>query len=409
MKLRTGKPLWLSQVTPLRRTRLSGLHTCDVAIIGAGITGALVAHQLLNAGLSVAMLDKRQAGFGSTAASTGLLLYQPDSSIGDLTRQHDQYTAQRVYELGRKAIRELGALVRHLHLDCGWDSKRTLYVASDPAGAALLKAEAKRTARIGFAAEVLSRERLRERYQIEFPAALAAAGSAQVNAFSLTRGVLRHAQQNSEFRLFQSTRVSSLRENRETITLRTQTGARVVSRHVVVAAGYESRRFVRSNLIRLYSTYVIASKPFPADRLRPIRDLMWETARPYFYLRTSADHRIIFGGHDEPFDTDSGRMRKLNRQTRRLEEQFALMFPDLAFKADYAWSGTFADTVDGLPCIGRKRAESRVFYALGYGGNGITFSQIAARILRDACLGQKNADTELFAFDRAPKARRRRR
>ncbi len=408
MKLRTGKPLWLSpKVIPLRHSRLSRIHTCDVAVIGAGITGALVAHQLLQAGLSVTLLDKRQAGYGSTAASTGLLLYQPDSSIRDLIRQHDQRTAKRVYELGRKAIRELGTLIRRLHLDCGWDAKRTLYVASDDAGAALLAQEAKRTLRLGFAVEALSAERLRDRRQLPFPAALAAAGSAQVNAFRLTRGVLQHAQLNPRFRLFQTTRVSSLCEQRDAITLRTHSGSRIVSRHVIVAAGYESRRFVRSKLIRLTSTYVIASKPFAAARLRPIRDLMWETARPYFYLRTSADHRVIFGGQDEAFDTDSGRVKKLNRKTRVLEEQFASLFPDLAFKADYAWSGTFAETVDGLPCIGPTRSGSRVLYALGYGGNGITFSQIAACILRDACLGRENADAELFGFDRAPRGRRR--
>ena len=75
-----------------------------MAIVGAGITGTLVAHQLLAAGLRVVMLDKRDPGHGSTAASTGLLLYQPDSSIADITRRHGRETARRVYELGRKAI-----------------------------------------------------------------------------------------------------------------------------------------------------------------------------------------------------------------------------------------------------------------------------------------------------------------
>ena len=134
-----------------------------------------------------------------------------------------------------------------------------------------------------------------------------------------------------------------------------------------------------------------------------------ETARPYFYLRTSKDHRIIFGGADEPFDTDSGRTRKLRRKTRELEQKFATLFPQLAFEADFAWSGTFAETTDGLPCIGPAKPGSRVLYALGYGGNGITFSQIAARLLRDACLGKSNADADLFRFQRLAKSHRIRR
>ena len=239
-----------------------------------------------------------------------------------------------------------------------------------------------------------------QRYGMAFPGALVASGAAQVNAFSLTRGVLQHLRQNPRLRLFQSTRITSIKERGDRVHLRTHRGVVVTAGRVIVAAGYESRRFVRSTLVRLRSTYVIASEPFPPARLERLRCLMWETARPYFYLRTSADHRIIFGGADEAFQKESLRERKLNLKTHELERQFATLFPDLAFEADYAWSGTFAETTDGLPCIGPANPGSRILYALGYGGNGITFSQIAARLLSDACRGRKNADAHLFAFTR---------
>ena len=75
---------------------------------------------------------------------------------------------------------------------------------------------------------------------------------------------------------------------------------------------------------------------------------MWETARPYFYLRTTADRRIVFGGLDDPFATPSRRDKKLPAKARALARLFARLFPSLAFEADYAWTGTFADTSDGL-------------------------------------------------------------
>ncbi|MEO6004029.1 MAG: FAD-binding oxidoreductase [Opitutus sp.] len=409
MKLRTGKPVWLeSKGVALPVSRLSRAFTrCDVAIIGAGITGALVADQLLRAGLDVVMVDKRRAGFGSTAASTGLLMIQPDSSIGELTRLHDRRTARRVYQLGQRAIQDLGRLTRELKLDCGWAARRTLYVASNQRGAAMLRAERKRSQRIGFPVETMTAERLRRDYGLSFSAGLSAAGAAQVNALQLTRGVLRRAQRNPKFALFQNTRVTSLREERDEVELRTHDRRTIQARFVVVAAGYESRQFVRSGLVRLRSTYVIASKPFPPARLQPLRALMWETARPYFYLRTTADHRIIFGGRDDAFDTQSGQRRRLRRKTRELEAQFSQLWPELAFEAEFAWSGTFAETTDGLPCIGPKVPGSRVYYALGYGGNGITFSQIAARLLRDACTGKKNPDAALFGFRRLRSGRHR--
>ena len=409
MDLRTGKPLWLEHApAPLRRRRLRGDVDCDVAIVGAGITGTLVAHQLLAAGLRVVMLEKGEAGRGSTAASTGLLLYQPDSSIAELTRRHGRRAARRIYELGREAIRELGALARELAPAGRWKSKRTLYFASDPPAAAFLRAEARRTRALGFPVQPLSAAEVRKRYAVEFPAALSAPGSAQIHAFAFARAVLRDCLRDRRFRLFQQTRVRSVRENRDSVTLTTAQGGRVRARHVVIAAGYASGRFVQSKLVRLHSTYVIASRPFPRAALEPLRCLMWETARPYFYLRTTADRRIVFGGEDEHFANASRRDRKLKQKTRRLEARFAALFPRLAFRAEYAWTGTFAETTDGLPCIGAKTPGSRVLFALGYGGNGITFSQIAARLLRDACTGKNNPDAAWFAFNRLNKGPRRR-
>lgn len=401
MDLRTGDPVWLAdEPDDLNFPALRKDAVCDVAIVGAGISGALAAHQLIESGQRVIVLDKRALGRGSTAASTGLLMYQTDSSIVDLSRWHGGRNARRVYQLGRKAVRELGVLTRTLQQSCGFENKRALYLASKPGDTPLLKKEARRYREMHFSAAVLNRRILAKKFGIEGPAALASASSAQVNAFQLTRAIFRHHRRDRRLRMFQDSHVVGLREDFRGAELRLSTGHRVRARSVIVAAGYEAGAFVESDLVQLHSTYVIASKPFPNKPLWPTECLMWETARPYFYLRTTPDHRIVFGGCDEPFSNPSRRDKLLKAKTRQLEAQFADLFPALAFRAEFAWTGTFAETSDGLPCIGPTVTGSRVFYALGYGGNGITFSQIAARILHDLCLEKTNADAALFRFDR---------
>ena len=69
-------------------------------------------------------------------------------------------------------------------------------------------------------------------------------------------------------------------------------------------------------------------------------------------------------------------------------------------KADFSWAGAFAVTKDGLPYIGSVRNGRTRIFALGYGGNGITFSAIAAEIIRDMLLKKNNKNTELFGFNR---------
>ncbi len=72
-----------------------------------------------------------------------------------------------------------------------------------------------------------------------------------------------------------------------------------------------------------------------------------------------------------------------------------------------AWAGTFAQTRDGLPYIGQLSAYPCCYFALGYGGNGITFSLIAAQIIRDEILKLHNSASRLFSFERAGNVKRK--
>ena len=106
------------------------------------------------------------------------------------------------------------------------------------------------------------------------------------------------------------------------------------------------------------------------------------------------------GGKDIPFSNPIKRDKLLNTKTKQLEKAFTKLFPKLQFKTDFSWAGTFASTKDGLPYIGSIRQRPHTFFALGYGGNGITFSVAAAAIIKDMLIGKKNEDAAIFKFDR---------
>jgi glycine/D-amino acid oxidase-like deaminating enzyme len=130
------------------------------------------------------------------------------------------------------------------------------------------------------------------------------------------------------------------------------------------------------------------------------RALMWETARPYFYARTTTDGRAIVGGADLPFKGVSKLERVQDKQTQRVAGQFAALLPDLRFDVDWSWAGAFAGTDDGLPYIGVPPEFPNGYVALGNGANGVVFSYIAARLLVDAFVGRENPDAELFRLGR---------
>src|SRR5262249_37553755 len=156
--------------------------------------------------------------------------------------------------------------------------------------------------------------------------------------------------------------------------------------------------YLPRKVVRLKSTFALASEPVAHFPGWWKQCLIWETARPYLYLRT-AGGRILVGGEDLPFRDPSHRDRVVNSRTARLERRFMEMFPQMDLKTDYRWAGTFGETKDGLAYIGQIRQMPRCHFALGFGGNGITYSAIAASIICDALKGRRHADARLFRFD----------
>lgn len=176
-------------------------------------------------------------------------------------------------------------------------------------------------------------------------------------------------------------------------------GHTVRARHVIMCTGYESQSHLPEPVMDLHSTYAIAG-----ERRGDAGDwddelLIWETAQPYLYLRSTGNGRVLIGGLDEPFVNPRRRDRLLQRKATRLERRFHQLFPSVPFSGEYAWCGTFGTTQDGLPYIDQV-PRSGLWYVLGMGGNGITFSWIGARIVRDGLLGRRNADRLIFRFGR---------
>jgi glycine/D-amino acid oxidase-like deaminating enzyme len=98
---------------------------------------------------------------------------------------------------------------------------------------------------------------------------------------------------------------------------------------------------------------------------------------------------------------ERSRARALDEGTRRVHEDFARLYPALeGIEIDYRWEGLFAVTPDGLPYIGPHRRYPRHLFALGYGGNGMTFGFLASRLLLDWYQGDRSADHALFGFSR---------
>jgi glycine/D-amino acid oxidase-like deaminating enzyme len=107
---------------------------------------------------------------------------------------------------------------------------------------------------------------------------------------------------------------------------------------------------------------------------------------------------VICGGEDDDFADSDKRDALTPSKTRRIERKLHRLMPQLDARATMAWTGSFGASPLGMPTIGAIPGYPRCYAVMGYGGNGITFSMLATRLITAAVAGQKSPDAKLFGF-----------
>ncbi|HEY7090176.1 MAG TPA: FAD-binding oxidoreductase [Tepidisphaeraceae bacterium] len=400
MDLKSGCLYWpaISPSSP-RFDPLDQDIQCDLAIIGAGITGALVAFHFAEAGVDAVVVDRRDPAHGSTAASTGLLQYEIDTTLSELIDRIGRKNATQAYRLSVQTIDDFERLVAKID-NCDFAIRPSLYLGSEPADAEELAGEFRERRAIGIDVNLLGRDELRRTFGIDRPVALHSSRAAEVDPYKLTLALHRAAIARGGTRVFGQTEIRRYDADSSGVTLSTSTGAGIRARKVIFATGYETPEVVDRRLCTLKSTYALVSQPLGKSSLWHEQCLIWEHRHPYLYARSTHDGRAMVGGADIDSADPNQRDRVIGRKARELVDGFHGLLPHLKIEPSCCWAGTFAETKDGLPYIGSLADFPNGYFALGYGGNGITFSLLAARIIRDLFLGRDCPDAELFRFGR---------
>jgi len=396
-RLRSGAPVWLAypRRTPLTRQIERNLKT-DVLVVGAGISGALIAYSLAREGHRVAVIDRRGLLTGSTPASTALLLFEIDTPLIHLKREIGTRPAERAWLRSKAALDALYKLTRDERIDASMSLHPSVYLAGNVLDARGLAKEVRARVRIGLPSQYLDRRELRARFDLSRAAAIASADSVAADPRALASGFLRRAQQLGA-RLFAPHEIVDIQSGKRAASAVTKDGFTIESRQIVLCTGYELPKIVPTRGHSIASTWVIATKPQP-KHLWPSESFIWEAKDPYLYVRATIDGRIICGGEDEEFTDEPRRDAKLGAKARTLENKLAKLLPKVDSRAQFSWTASFGQSNTGLPSIGPIPDYPRCYAVLGYGGNGITFSMLAAQLISASIGRRRDPDAGLFAF-----------
>jgi glycine/D-amino acid oxidase-like deaminating enzyme len=403
MDLHSGIPFWLVKNGLLADYPAleTDLLQEEVVIIGSGISGALAAYELGKVGFRCTMLDKRLLSSGSTWASTAQLNYEIDASLTDLKDLYSESFAVAVYEASLASVHKIQQIAANTALNECLEAKPSLYLSSDKKGARAIEKECELRRKHNFPVEFLEKEQLLQFRITNRTNALYHQHAVQLDAYRMTAGLIQHQVKKGDLSVYTRTAVTHVQPEANAVILRTDKGHIIRARFVICAPGYESAQFLPKQVMELNSTYALVTQPLPEAAFWKERCLIWESKRPYFYLRTTKDNRIMMGGEDVPFKSEAARDRLIDKKAALLLKDCKELFPHLDITADFVWCGTFGEVKDGLPFIGLYPGINNVYFALGYGGNGTTYSVIAAEVICNLLKGKPDHRAQLFGFDRS--------
>ncbi|CAM3796329.1 NAD(P)/FAD-dependent oxidoreductase [Nocardioides zeicaulis] len=380
-----GVSFWWQQVgLPSPADPLEGDVTCDVAIVGGGLTGLWTAYYLAEAdpSLDIRVLEARFAGFGASGRNGGWLSAELPGSARAYARAGGEDGVARLSAAVRATVDEVVGVTRREGIEADVVRHGVLHVARSAAQAERLGGELD-------AAQVARRIRV----------AGAVSGHldpdcARVHPARLVSGVAR-AVRGRGVRVHEDTRVTAV-EPGAAVTARGTVRAPVVLRCLEgFTAGLSGHR---RDWLPMNSALVVTEPLTPAqwDTIGWAgEELLGDEAHAYCYAQRTADGRIALGGRGIPYrfasrtDVDG---RTQDWTVESLRATLTSLFPSLAgIGLDHAWCGVLGVPRDWSASVSWDPALG-LGHAGGYVGSGLTATNLAGRTLRDLVLGR---DTDL--------------
>lgn len=380
---------------------LKGDMQCDVLIVGGGSSAAQCAYYLADSDLDVVVIEKGEIGHGSTKSNTALIQYSGEKMFTDLIHTFGEGYIGRHLQLLRQAINEIEMAANAADIDSEFTRRDTLYSASCQEDIVRLQQEYELLKKHGFELSFWTKKDIERNYPFSRDAAIYSYDDGEVNPYKFTHALFDYAAKRN-IHIFENTEMNGHHYDAEIdcMKISIKGGYSITARKVIFAAGYEGMDIRKEKMVSFVSTYTVTTNPVDDFSTWYNRTLLWETARPYLFMRTTADNRIIIGGLDDNTTHPEDRDSKLMHKKDKLIEEFNKLFPDINVEPEYYLASFYGGSVDGLPIIGVYDQYPCCYFLFAFGDNGTVYSQLLSKLIRDDIVTGNSPDLELYLPDR---------
>lgn len=375
----------------------------DVVVIGSGSTGISTALYLAQEhGVRAVVLEANQTSWGCSSRSGG----QGQNASGRLKRS--QWIARWGLDVAKRLDTEIRTGFENFRaltaeIDCDATDGGHLYLAHRPEKMAVLDSEARLMREtFGYRTLMLSAEDIRREYcdERENAGGMLEAEGIGVHPLKLTFGLIRQARALGA-RVHPASPVIGWQTISGVHHLQTPGGVVRAKRVAVCTGGYTGQQLnplLKNKIMPILSNSVV-TRPLTDSELKACRfDLpksrtfMTDTRTLRFYYRLLKDNRLQLGSRSSVTGADA----EDPVHEKLLTDAIARKFPPLAgIPIEHSWWGWVDVSHDMMPRIVRPDPAQSIWYAVGYGGNGVSFSTWAGKRLAQRIVG-KDGGQDVF-------------
>ena len=374
----------------------------DVAIVGGGVTGAILGYYFSKANIHAVILEKERIAHGSTSITTSLLQYELDSNARELEEYTTLDNVITSYKLGLKALDEIEDFIKEYVNKCKYEKKDTLLYTSKECEVKEMKEEYEIRKNAGIDVKYISEEN--NPFSLDLKAGVYGVNAgAQLDPYEYTHQLL-DVSCNMGLKVYENTEVMEIAYGKDEVEIITSFGYKVKAKKVIIATGYNTQRFTKRNFGVKTVTYNIATKSVKSFDGWFNKVLIRDNCDPYNYFRTTYDNRIIAGGEDVDFYTNIENEKLAKEKYSILLNRIKNMFPNIKdIEIDYEYCGGFISSQDNLGYIGEDPNHKNLWFCLGYGANGILFAILGGMMLSKLYKNEIDENIKLFKVDRFDK------
>jgi glycine/D-amino acid oxidase-like deaminating enzyme/nitrite reductase/ring-hydroxylating ferredoxin subunit len=362
----------------------------DVLIIGGGITGITAAHELLEAGQNVALVEAKQIGGVTTSMSTGNLYVPIQPFYQTIVSKFGIQRAAEVAQSRSFAINYIEKKVIQYNISCHF-TKRPWFAFTNGQRLNVLEDELNVFEQIKVKAEYTHQLPM----DLNFKKAIVIEDQARFNPLQYVISMAEELKKNKCL-IYEETQVLEIKEKRNSCTV-TTSDSTITAKKVIMATHTPIGVNITQGFTAPYRSYVVSVELQYEDHFD---GHLWSLDEPSFSLSTHAyknnkpDLLMVAGNHHK-----TGQTKNMKHNFKSIEQFIRKKYAETPVA--FQWSAQHYHSADGLPYIGLAHRKSKhVYMATGYFADGLVYGTIAGMVIADLILKKDTDQKELYEANR---------